>query len=156
VPITSRIASAAGTSLVEVIVATALLATSLVAVAQLFAVAIGSNIASQRTTVTTALAAQKLEQLRSATALTRSPPGALDEDTPGHVDYVDAWGNASDERDPPDGARYVRRWSAAPLPADPENTLIVQVSVARVGRPASRERLPGEARLVTVKTKGAP
>jgi type II secretory pathway pseudopilin PulG len=156
VPITSRIASAAGTSLVEVIVATALLATSLVAVAQLFAVAIGSTIASHTTTVTTALAAQKLEQLRSDTGLTRSPSNALEEDTPGHVDYVDAWGSASDERGPPDGARYVRRWSVEPLPADPENTLILQVRVARVGRPASRERLPGEAWLVTVRTKVAP
>jgi len=152
----SRIASAAGTSLVEVIVATALLATSLVTVAQLFAVAIGSNIASQTTTITTTLAAQKLEQLRSANRLTRSSPDALEEDTPGHVEYVDAWGNASDQREPPDSTQYVRRWSVEPLPADPENTLIVQVRVARVGRPASRERLPGEARLVTVKTKVSP
>ena len=62
--ITSRIASTAGTSLVEVIVATALLATSIIGVAQLFAVAIGSNIASQTVTFTTVLAAQTLEQLR--------------------------------------------------------------------------------------------
>jgi type II secretory pathway pseudopilin PulG len=156
VSITSRIASTAGISLVEVIVATALLATSIIGVAQLFAVAIGSNIASQTVTCTTVLAAQKLEHLRSDTRLTPSPPRALEEDTPGHVDYVDAWGSVLDERGPPDGARYVRRWSVRPSPADPENTFILQVRVARVGPPASRERLPGEAWLVTVRTKVAP
>jgi type II secretory pathway pseudopilin PulG len=156
VPITDRLASAEGTSLVEVIVATALLAASLAAVAQLFAVAIASNIASQTATSTTTLAAQKLEQLRTDNALTGSPSGALEEDTPGYVDYVDAWGNASNDRTRPAAALYVRRWSVEPSPADPGNTVILQVRVARTGHPSSRERLPGEVRLVTMRTKVAP
>lgn len=154
--LTSPIASAAGSSLVEVIVATSLVATSLVGVAQLFASAISSNIVSQATTFTTTLAAQKLEQLRSDTGLTRSPPDALEEDTPGYVDYVDASGNASDERRARDRALYVRRWSVEPLPVDPENALILQVHVARIRRAASRDRLPGDARMVMVKAKVPP
>src|SRR5688572_32582762 len=107
-------------------VATVLFATSLVAVAQLVAMAIRSNIGSHTTTFTTALAAQKLEQLRGDTGLTQSPPNALEEDTPNHVDYVDVWGNAMEGRSPPDGALYVRRWSVEPLPADPANTVVLQ------------------------------
>jgi type II secretory pathway pseudopilin PulG len=142
--------------LVEVMVAMALFATSLVAVAQLVATAIGANIGSHTTTFTTALAAQKLEQLRNDSALTSSPPDALEEDTPDYVDYLDASGNAMEGRSPPDAALYVRRWSVEPLPADPANTVVLRVLVGRVGRPASRDRLPGEARLATMRTRVAP
>ena len=155
-PLNSRIASSAGSSLVEVIVATALLATSLVAAAQLAAAAIGSNVASRTTTYTTTLAAQKLEQLRSEGEIAPSPPDVLEEDTPGYVDYVDAWGAALEGGSPPDGAIYVRRWAVEPLLADPANTVVFQVLVARVGRPASRDRLPGEARLITLRTRLGP
>jgi hypothetical protein len=156
VSITSDIAAADGTSLVEAIVATALVATSLVGVAQLFGMAIAANTASQTITFTTALAAQKVEQLRGESMLTPSPFRALDEDTPGYVDYVDERGNASDERSAPRGALYVRRWSVEVLPADPDSTVVVQVLVTRAGRPAGVNRLPGEARLVTVRTRMPP
>jgi hypothetical protein len=156
VAMTSRIASADGTSLVEAIVATALVATSLAGVAQLFGMAIAANTASQTSTFTTALAAQKVEQLRGERVLTPSPPHALDEDTPGYVDYVDTHGNAVDERNAPGGALYVRRWAVEPLPADSANTVVVQVRVVRGGRPVGADRLPGEARLVTVRTRVPP
>src|SRR2546423_15347124 len=55
----------AGFSLLEVLVATALLATALVSLAQLFAMSTRSNIGSRNTTYAAVLAQQKLEELRS-------------------------------------------------------------------------------------------
>src|SRR5687767_15654623 len=59
--------SAAGFSLVEVLIATMLLATALVMLAQLFALSTQSNIGARNTTYTAVLAQQKLEELRSLT-----------------------------------------------------------------------------------------
>src|SRR2546421_1418731 len=55
----------AGFSLLEVMVATALLATALVSLAQLFVMSTRSNIGSRNTTYAAVLAQQKLEELRS-------------------------------------------------------------------------------------------
>ena len=54
----------AGFSLAETVVATALLATAIVSTAQMFALATRSNLAAQRTSFTTTLAEEKMEQLR--------------------------------------------------------------------------------------------
>jgi len=59
--------SAAGFSLVEVLIATMLLATALVMLAQLFALSTQSNIGARNTTYTAVLAQQKLEELRALT-----------------------------------------------------------------------------------------
>lgn len=161
----------AGFSLVETIVATALLATAVVTLAQLFGVAVRRNLASRDTTYATILAVQKLEELRAA--LTIAPDGdpdwdpdwdpdgapgsALQENTVGWVDYVDQFGRTLGDGETPSrsapsrsapsrSAVYIRRWAVQPLPADPDNTLIIQVVVRR-----QRE----EAHLVTVKTRNA-
>jgi type II secretory pathway pseudopilin PulG len=55
----------AGFSIVEVIVATGLLASALVALAQLFAIATSANAAARNSTITMMLAEQKIEQLRA-------------------------------------------------------------------------------------------
>jgi type II secretory pathway pseudopilin PulG len=179
----SNFSNEGGFSLVEVIVATALLATSLITVAQLFAMGIAGNTSSRNTTYATVLAEQKIEQLRGlawgfdsqglpvsdistdtavspetpngGTGLAPSPASALQENTPGYVDFVDQWGNVVEA----DQAAYVRRWSIEPLPTNPNNTLIIQVLVAR-NRPrgigaddGNVARLPEEARVVTVKTR---
>src|SRR5215212_5787161 len=101
-------------------VATTLLATALVSLAQLFAISTRSNIGSRNITYTAVLAQQKLEELRSltwgfdntglpisdfttdtsvtpesstsGTGLSPSPSTALQENTSGWVDYVDAYG----------------------------------------------------------------
>jgi hypothetical protein len=131
--------SEAGFSLVETIVATALLATAVVTLAQLFAVAVRRNLASRDTTYATILAVQKLEELREI---------AWDADQGGAVDYIDQFGRTlGGGGTPPANAVYTRRWVVQPLPADPDNTLIIQVLVGR-----QREA----ARLVTVKTRNAP
>jgi type II secretory pathway pseudopilin PulG len=150
-----------GSSLVEVMVATGLLATSLVTLAQLFGMATRSNIASRSTTYAAVLAQQKVEELRALTwgfdpaglpisdttsniavnpeqpnggsGLRPSPSTALNENTQGYVDYVDQFGNkvGTGGTTPPTGAIYTRRWSIQPLPTNPNNTLVLQVLVTR-------------------------
>src|SRR5689334_7273558 len=56
-----------GFSLVEVLIATALLAMSLTALAQLFAISVKNNAVAKNGTFTQILAAQKMEQLRGLT-----------------------------------------------------------------------------------------
>ena len=151
----------AGFSLAEVMVATGLLATALVTLAQLFGMSTRANIGSRNTTYAAVLAEQKIEELRALTwgfdtnglpisdsttntavtpevpvggrGLDPSPESALQENTQGYVDYVDQWGNkvGGGAVDPPPEAIYTRRWSITPLPTNPNNTLIVQVLVTR-------------------------
>jgi prepilin-type N-terminal cleavage/methylation domain-containing protein len=178
--------SNAGFSLLEVLVATALLATALVSLAQLFAVATRSNIGSRNSTYAAILAQQKLEELRSlawgfdqvglpisdistdttvtpetpagGTGLSPSPSSSLQSNTQGWVDFVDGYGNKVNN---PGNALYARRWNVAPLPTNPNNTLVIQVLVYRVTKDrldadaGSVRRLPEEARMITVKTRKA-
>lgn len=152
----------AGFSLTETLVATMLLATALVATAQLFAIATRSNASAERSTFAATLAQQKMEQLRGLTwgfdelglpasdessnlavdppaptggaGLRPSPDNALSSNTPGYVDYVDRHGvPLGGGLTPPAGAMYVRRWSIEPLPTNPNNTLVLQVLVFAVG-----------------------
>jgi type II secretory pathway pseudopilin PulG len=178
----------AGFSLMETLVATLLLSVSLVSIAQLFVVSTRANLMAKTTTATAIMAQQKMEQLRSltwgfdgggapisdfmtntavnppaaggGTGLSASPGNTLRANTAGYVDYLDANGQAlGGGADPPAGALYVRRWSIEPLPANPSNTLVLQVFVFRVdGRgnnlpEGAVSRFPEEARLVTVKTR---
>ena len=149
-----------GFSLVEVMVATGLLATALVSLAQLFVISTRSNIGSHNTTYTSVLAGQKLEELRAlawgydtqglplsdtttdtsvfpetpagGTGLSPSPASSLQSNTAGYVDYVDSFGNKLGTGvSPPNQAIYTRRWSITPLPTNPNNTLVIQVLVTR-------------------------
>ena len=147
----------------------AILATSLIAMAQLFAVATKNNVNARATTSSTILANQKLEQLRSmawgfdviglpvsdfssdsttlppsptgGTGLSPSPGNSLTDNVPGYVDYIDRLGQAlGTGASPPNGTAYVRRWSIEPLPTNPNNTLIIQVMVFETGnRPESSD-----------------
>ena len=156
----SNSSSNAGFSLLEVLVATALLASALVSLAQLFAMSTKSNIGSRNTTYAAVLAQQKLEELRSlawgfdqvglpisdittdttktpedpvgGTGLSPSPQSSLGENTSGWVDYVDSFGNKLGTGSaPPQNGIYTRRWMVSPLPTNPNNTLIIQVLVFR-------------------------
>jgi prepilin-type N-terminal cleavage/methylation domain-containing protein len=149
-----------GFSLIEVVVATALLSVGMVSLAQLFAVATTSNTNARATTFATVLAEQKMEQLRGltwgfdpiglpltdtatntaaaspaptgGTGLTPSPAAALTTNAPGYVDYLDQFGNVIGGGGTiPNGTIYIRRWSIEPLPTNPNNTLILQVLVTR-------------------------
>ena len=156
----SSASSAAGFSLIEVLVATLLLATALVTLAQLFALSTQSNIGARNTTFTAVLAQQKLEELRSltwgfdtlglpvsdttsntaaspetptgGTGLAPSPSGTLGANTSGYVDYIGQFGDKlGGGANPPEGTVFVRRWSVEPLPSNPNNTLVLQVLVFR-------------------------
>ena len=179
----------AGFSLLEVMVATGLLATALVSLAQLFVISTKSNIGSHNTTYAAVLAEQKLEELRAlawgydtqglplsdtttntsvspetptgGTGLSPSPSSSLGSNTPGFVDYIDAFGNKlGTGGTPPNKAIYTRRWSITPLPTNPNNTLVLQVLVTRNNNRGTADegavkRLPEEARMITVKTRKA-
>lgn len=142
-------------------VATAILATAIVSLGQLFAIAVVSNRGARATTYATLLASQKMEQLRGAVYadLTPSPGGALGRNTSGYVEYLDAYGRSlGGGESPPAGTVYVRRWSIEPLPANPDNTLVLQVFVTDVAAGvatarASIGRMPHDARLVCVRMR---
>jgi hypothetical protein len=149
-----------GFSLIETIVASGLLATAVVSLAQLFAVAVQTTSSARATTYASVLAAQKLEELRSlawgfdehglpvtdllsdlatdpvsssgGSGLRTAPVSALRENTNGYVDYVDTAGRklGGGTVPPPNGA-YIRRWSVQPFAADPDNALLLQVLVTR-------------------------
>ena len=149
-----------GFSLIEVMVATGLLVTALVTLAQLFVISTRSNLGSHNTTYASVLAEQKLEELRAlawgydtqglplsdtttntaispetptgGTGLSPSPSTSLQSNTTGYVDYVDQFGNKlGTGANPPQQAIYTRRWSITPLPTNPNNTLVLQVLVTR-------------------------
>jgi type II secretory pathway pseudopilin PulG len=160
----------AGFSLAEVLVATCLLATGLVAVAALSFLATDATTEARRMTVSVALACQKLEQLRALAwsydtlglpvtdetsdlsvspaapaggrGLLPSPFGTLTSDVPGYVDYLDAAGTwLGSGTSPLPGTVYIRRWAIEPDPGDPMNVVLFEVTVRFAGRGASG--LPG-------------
>jgi prepilin-type N-terminal cleavage/methylation domain-containing protein len=182
--------SAQGFSLVEVVVAMAILTVVSLGVAQLFAASTRINIIARGQTSTTMLAEQKIEQIRSltwgfdssgeglpvsdttsnltiyptdqsGTGMNPTPANALEENTTGCVDFVDANGTwVGTGSTPPATAVYIRRWSIQPLPTNPNNTLIIQVLVTPIANEAARKttgnarlRMPGDTLLMTVKTR---
>lgn len=178
----------AGFSLIETMVATGILTVGVLGLAQLFALSTTSNMSARQTTYATVLAEQKLEELRAltwgfdgsglpitdtttdttmdpespvgGTGLSPSPTSALQENTPGYVDYIDRYGRKVDRNDINASVAYTRRWSIEPLPTNPNNTLVIQVLVTPhknrlEADEGSVRRLPDEARVITVKTRKA-
>lgn len=127
-----------GFSLVEVLIASAILIVALLSLAQLFSLATAANAAARRATFSTVFAAEKLEELHTLTwESVRRQAGES-------VDYLDGSGR------PVEGAAaatYGRRWLVEPLPADPNNSLVIQVIVR--GR-------RDEVRIAGVRTRKAP
>ena len=184
-------ASETGFSLIETMIATGLLAGAITFLGQMFAMSIASHSSARRETFAAVLAAQKLEQLRGltwsvgtlgeplsdlstnlalpvqspagGTGLSYSPPNSLETNVEGYVDYVDQFGRIlGGGSTVPGRAVFIRRWSVEPLPANPNDTLVVQVVVQSRNRgTAGRHdggaggRLSSEARLMTVKTRKA-
>jgi type II secretory pathway pseudopilin PulG len=157
---TTRARRDAGFSFVETLVSTAILATALVALAQLFAISAKTNSAAKNSTFAAVLAQQKMEQLRGltwgfdtlglpmsdsttdtsvvpeaangGTGLSPSPSNTLQQSTNGYVDYLDRFGNSLGGGTAiPANTAYIRRWMVEPLPTNPNNTLILHVLVTR-------------------------
>jgi type II secretory pathway pseudopilin PulG len=151
-----------GFSLVEVLISMGLLTAVSLGVAQLFAVSSRANLVARGQTSTTAMAEQKMEQLRALTwgfdlegqglplsdtssnltvepvtqngsGLNPSPSDSLEQNTAGFVDFLDRDGAwVGTGTTPPSTAVYIRRWSIQPLPINPNNTLVLQVLVTPV------------------------
>jgi prepilin-type N-terminal cleavage/methylation domain-containing protein len=153
--------NAHGFSLLEVLVAMAVLTVGVMALAQLTTIATRANVSARTTTSAALLAQAKMEQLRSlawgldadgvpvsdltsdiaavpstptgGVGLNPSPPDALGRNNSGYCDFVDSSGRSlGGGAAPPAAAVYVRRWSIEAMPAFPDNTLILQVRVMRV------------------------
>jgi prepilin-type N-terminal cleavage/methylation domain-containing protein len=161
-PAKSSFSNQCGFSLVEVVVSMAILTTVSLGVAQLFAASTNANRVAHDRTSTTAMAEQKMEQIRSldwgfdlqgqglpvtdtttnlavyphldnGSGLNPSPNDTLLKNTAGFVDYLDANGVWVGTGDEPTaGAAYIRRWAIIPLPTNPNNTLVLQVLVTSV------------------------
>jgi len=152
--------SQSGFSIIETIFATGILATSVVALAQMFVVSVKNNQAARTGSYAVSLAEQKMEQLRGLTygfdtiglpitdttsdtaqpietpnggqGLNPSPDGTLNANTNGYVDYIDQWGNILGGGTAlPNGTVYIRRWAITPLPTNPNSTIVIQVLVTR-------------------------
>ena len=96
------------------------------------------------------------ERSSGGTGLTASPPDVLRVITPGYCDYLDAAGRTlGGGPTPPSKTAFIRRWSIEPLPFPGNDTLAIQVSVTPLGSLLNRSnaRLPGEARIFSIKTR---
>jgi hypothetical protein len=166
-------ANAAGSMLIEALVAMLMLTTGLLAMAELVRIATASNIRARRVSVAAILAGQKLEQLRSlawgldvhgspvSDAGLRASPGSLQRNTPGFVDHVDGSGViVGHDALAPAAALYTRRWSVEPW-AGSADVVLIQVLVTQTQSRGLADRgsvahLPGDARLLTIKARHAP
>lgn len=160
-----------GFSLPEVLVAMALLTTMTAGVAQMMMLATARDLAARHQVLTSALAIEKMEQIRSltfaydangvpttdfttnlascapdasGTGLGASPSNALDADYAGFVDYLDAHGACLAGGSPSAVATYTRRWAIVPLESDPSNGLVVSVLVTLTA--SEQRRPPGSSR----------
>jgi Tfp pilus assembly protein PilV len=98
-----------GFSLLEALIAAAILASALLALAQLLAFAVKTTAAAGRMTAAALLAAQKVEELRAG-----------------------SWGELQPGTDSP-AAGFTRTWTVTPLAADPDHVALVEVLVRAPG-----------------------
>lgn len=127
-----------GSTLIEVLVATLVLVSGVLGVAQLFLAAAATNAASRDATITATLAAQKMEQLLSSDL----------SDVTTLVDHIDGWGRVlGTGESAPSDAVYTRRWSTEPLSGD---VVTIRVRVGRTDRSGASSRMPAETRVLTV------
>jgi hypothetical protein len=144
-------------TLLEATVAATILMVGVGAGSQLLLVSTQANRGARVTTLGSILARGKMEQLRGLDEadLVPSPPRSLDRNTDGYCEYLDGaarlLGAESLGTMPPDGTVFIRRWSVDPLPANPDNTIVLQVLVTtRRDRGATLS-----PRLVSLKTRNA-
>ena len=145
--------TASGFSLVEVLIATGLLATAIASLAHLFALATHANLAAGEVTWATVLAAQKIEELRAEPF----PEQPVDQS----IEYLDSRGDRLDATASAGRRAYTRRWWIEPLPSASDDTVAITVGVSRYrrgddGTPGAGGRLRGVARVVTLRTRRAP
>jgi hypothetical protein len=134
-----------GFCLVEVLIATGLLAFALVALAEVFAMATRANVETRRATSEVILATQKLEEFQSL---------PFDELVPGEtVEYLDASGRVLDDMASGGEPAFIRRSRIEPPPWDPDATAMIRVEVSKY---PARSTQGGDVHLATLKTRIGP
>ena len=98
-----------GFSLLEALIASAILAAALLSLAQLIAFAVRTTAAAGRMTDAALLAAQKLEELRAG-----------------------SWGELQPGTDSP-ATGFARTWTVTPMGADPDHVAVLEVLVRAPG-----------------------
>jgi len=138
--------------MVEAIVATLVVVTGVIGVAQLFVIAARANDRARAVTMATILASDKLEQLSGALASTPTG-GSLASNVAGFFDATDAEGRVlrSGARLRLDAAALVRRWTVEPLAANPARAAVIHVVVMPRGTRAAEA-----VHVVTVRRVGVP
>lgn len=132
-----------GFSLIEVLIASAIVASAFGILGHLAVMATRANVAASQTSRASMLAAARADVLASELAVLAAPPpfapaDALTVNRPGFVDFFDAAGSPLGAELPvPDGAVLARRWSVRPLPGGPSGLLIVRVVVLQWPRAAT-------------------
>jgi len=121
-----------GFSLLEVLVATTIVAFGVSALAQLVGIATHAQRRATQSTLAAMLAQEKMEELlaEDGGTLAPSPPDALGHDVDGFADFIDTaartmGGSAVD----PPGSAYHRRWSIESLADSRNGTWVLQVLV---------------------------
>jgi len=153
---------ARGFTLIEVLIALGILVLAALGTAQLLsAAAIAVRDARVHASAATA-AAQRMEQLLAiewgAPGLATSPPGALDNNVEGCVDFLDADGQLLGAGlVAPPGAAFVRRWSIDDVAGGRPNARVIRVLTRSLAADLAGARgARGEARLVTVRARIDP
>ena len=123
------LASDRGFSLIEILLATGILATAAVTLASLFVTSSAMMLASRHRTVATILARARLEEL------------AADVEASGEAgsgsDTVDDTGRPTSQR----VGTYLRSWSSAPVPVADVQLLLLTVRVSTRARQPARIQL---------------
>ena len=135
----NRLSRTSGTSLIEAIVATAVVATAIATLAGLLSLAAHTVMLGRDRTLAAIHAQAKLESLRASRAsMAASPSDALTHNVSGWSEFLDMDGRRAGHDAGYAGAVFVRRWQATPVPGRPGLMIIVVV----VGRCAA---VPGVA-----------
>jgi prepilin-type N-terminal cleavage/methylation domain-containing protein len=148
---------ARGFTLIEVVVALAVLCSGTVALAQLPLLAARANDRARLTTIAATMAVGKMEEIESMSwsELVPSPVASLVHNTPGYCDFLDDSGRLlATDTSPPSGSSFVRRWSVAPSWSN--SLMVIQVAVTPIvadAIQAHERRRPEEVRLVSVKAR---
>ena len=147
--------AARGTTLLEAVIAIAVICVGVVSLVGLTALAVRTNALARTRSLSTIYAAGLLGTLSRDIAVTaRSPGGSVDSDVPGFVQYLDARGGSSTVVD----ASFVRRWAIVPWPDDAGLVTIgVDVGPPARGRAVTAGSNPvTHVRLVTVRSRRVP
>jgi prepilin-type N-terminal cleavage/methylation domain-containing protein len=127
-----------GFTLVEIIVATAIIATTLVALAHLFTIGAAQTLNNRYALPAITAAQGKLRELQALTwsygagapELAVSPARTLLEDVPGYVEYLDT-NTGVTTTGGRQSAAFIRRWAIRPRTSTEPDTLVLQVCVYR-------------------------